>query len=81
MTTEEPQRPDPVWRIVVSILLIGLGLTGLLASLCGGFFTLSFLSGSMSLELLIISVPSLLIGGGIAWACFRGLRRRWVSNA
>jgi hypothetical protein len=81
VTTEEPQRPDPVWRIVVSILLAGVGLTGLLASLCGGFFTLSFLSGSMSLELLIISVPSLLIGGGIAWLCFKGLRRRWARSS
>lgn len=81
MTTEEPQRPDPVWRIVVSIILMGLGLTGLLASLCGGFFTVSFLFGSMSLELLIISVPSLLIGGWIAWTCFKGLRRRWARRA
>ena len=81
MTIEEPQRPDPVWRIVVSIILAAIGLSGLLASLCGGFFTVSFLFGSMSLELLIISVPSLLIGGGIAWACFKGLRRRWARSS
>jgi hypothetical protein len=80
VTTEEPQRPDTVWRIVVSIVLAWIGLTGLLASLCGGYFTLSFLVESVSLELLIISLPSLLVGGWIAWICFRGIRRRWVRQ-
>ena len=53
MTTEEPQRPDAAWRVAISIVLVAVGLAGLLASLCGGYFTLTFLSGEMSLELLI----------------------------
>lgn len=77
MTTEEPPRPDTLWRIVVSIVLAVIGINALIASLCGGYFTLSFIAESVSTELLVISVPSLLIGGWVAWVCFRGIRRRW----
>lgn len=67
--------------LVIGVLLmatLGFGL----ASLCGAAFTLMALpdvlssrSGSYADAALVIAVPSLLIGGGLAWLCGRGLYR------
>ena len=77
MTEPQTSSPDGIARLFVSGLLAILGLCGLLASLCGGYFTLWFITGrGAGPFFLAISLPSLLIGGAIAWACFRGLRGR-----
>jgi hypothetical protein len=61
------------------IATLGFGLAGL----CGAAFTAMALpdvfSGGFKNyagAFLIISVPSLLIGGGLAWVCGRALRKR-----
>lgn len=68
------------------LLITGLGLATLgfgLAGLCGGAFTLVALPevfgsshNNYAGAALVISVPSLLIGGGLAWVCGRALRKR-----
>ncbi|HEY0953934.1 MAG TPA: hypothetical protein VGE36_04205 [Roseateles sp.] len=74
------EQASKVWRVIAIALLavatLGFGMAGL----CGAAFTLMSLpdvlsnrSGSYAGAALIISVPSLLIGGGLAWACGRGL--------
>lgn len=68
------------WRFV-AIALLTVGTLGFgLAGLCGAAFTLMSLpdvlsnrSGSYAGAALVFSVPSLLIGGGLAWVCGRGL--------
>ncbi len=77
--SDNEQAPK-VWRVIAIALLavatLGFGLAGL----CGAAFTLMSMpdvlsnrSGSYAGAALIFSVPSLLIGGGLAWVCGRGL--------
>jgi len=63
-------------RLLVALLVGAVGLVGLLMSLCGGFFTaMSLANGKINDTTSTISIPSLLIGGAIAWAAFRYLTR------
>lgn len=79
-TPSEPPR-DGAGRMIVSGLLVLLGVAGLLASLCGGMFTLMGLtSGGGGAVILAIALPSLVIGGVVAWACFRAVGRRHRSG-
>ena len=65
--------------------LLALGTLGFgLAGLCGAAFTFVGLAGlsdkgpeNFSGAALVIAVPSLLIGGGLAWLCVRLLAKRW----
>ena len=77
--SDNEQAPK-VWRVIAIALLavatLGFGLAGL----CGAAFTLMSMpdvlsnrSGSYAGAALIFSVPILLIGGGLAWVCGRGL--------
>lgn len=76
----EPPR-ESAGRMIVSGLLVLIGIAGLLASLCGGMFTLmSFSSDGGMAFMLAISLPSLLVGGLVAWACFRAVGRRHRST-
>ncbi|HEY8879865.1 MAG TPA: hypothetical protein VIN03_20010 [Roseateles sp.] len=73
--------------IVVALLVtgtLGFGLAGL----CGAAFTVVGLAelSSTSAEnyapaFLVISIPSLLIGGGLAWLCVRALIRGRQNTA
>lgn len=76
------QAPNPLGRaMIIGVLVIatlGFGLAGL----CGAAFTVMalpdmFKSGPENYvgAFLVISVPSLLIGGGLAWWCGRKLAR------
>jgi hypothetical protein len=68
--------------LILTLLMIatlGFGLAGL----CGGVFTIMSLPGlfasgpeNFSGAALIIAIPSLLIGGGLAWWCGRAMYRR-----
>jgi hypothetical protein len=69
-------------RAVGIALLVILGLAALLATACGGFFTVTGLMeagrapmGGYSVAILVFSVPSLLIGVGVAVLCYRTLRK------
>jgi hypothetical protein len=63
-------------------LLVVSGLAGLLATACGGFFTvvsLMEMSGGRDMRgyatvFLVFSVPSLLVGALMAWSCLRKVR-------
>ncbi len=64
---------------VLVVATLGFGLAGL----CGAAFTAMALPDMFSrrtenyaVAFLIISIPSLLIGGGLAWWCVRTLTRR-----
>lgn len=70
-----------LWRFIAITLLavatLGFGLAGL----CGAAFTLMSLpdlskSGSYAGAALVVSIPSLLVGGLVAWLCGRALVRR-----
>ncbi len=68
---------------VLMIATLGFGAAGL----CGAAFTLMSLPGAFSGgpenfagAALVIAVPSLLIGGGLAWVCGRALARRMRRN-
>jgi hypothetical protein len=52
-----------------------LGMLGLFMSLCGGGFTLMSFTEAHSTGLLVLTVPSLLLGIGLIWLCARILRR------
>ncbi|RZJ13019.1 MAG: hypothetical protein EOP39_02205 [Rubrivivax sp.] len=63
---------------LLAIATLGFGLAGL----CGMAFTFMALpdvlgsgQNGYAVAALVISVPSLLIGGGLAWVCARGLRK------
>lgn len=63
---------------VLAVATLGFGAAGL----CGAAFTLMSLpdvlsnrSGSYAGAALVFAVPSLLIGGGLAWVCGRKLWR------
>ncbi len=70
-------------RIVIGILLIIAGLTGLFMTACGGFFLGNsfinpheqYTSGSW-----VISLPSLLGGLGLLWFVFLRLRKSSKTN-
>ena len=71
-------------KVLVIILLVIVGLCALAATACGGVFTVAGLGALLSSTsvnsefaggFLVISVPSLLVGGLITWLCFRGLRK------
>jgi hypothetical protein len=72
--------------IIISVLVfatVGFGLAGL----CGAAFTVMslpdlFKSGPENYAgaFLVISIPSLLIGGGLAWWCARMLARRFRDD-
>lgn len=82
MSQEPSPRPDSAVRLVISALLVITGVAGLLASLCGGFFTWMFLTqGGSGAGFLAISLPSLVIGGTVAWACYGAFARRRRRNA
>ena len=69
----------PFGRIVLIGMLMVATLGFGLAGLCGGVFTVMALpemfsaQAGYSIAMLVISVPSLLIGGGLAWLCVRKL--------
>lgn len=69
------------WRLIaiacLAVATLGFGLAGL----CGAAFTLMSLpdlskSGSYAGAALVVSIPSLLVGGLVAWLCGRALVRR-----
>jgi len=71
---------SPVARVLIIGLLAAATLGFGLAGLCGAAFTLMSLPdlakpGSYAGAALVIAIPSLLIGGGIAWLCGRRLVR------
>lgn len=75
--------PNSVGRALITGALVVAALGFGLAGLCGAAFTVMtlpdmFKSGPENYAgaFLVISVPSLLIGGGLAWLCGRTLRRR-----
>lgn len=75
------------WRFLAIALLAATTLGFGLAGLCGAAFTLMALpdvlssrSGSYAGAALVIAVPSLLIGGALAWWCGRLLRRAWLRR-
>ncbi len=75
------------WRFLAIALLAAATLGFGLAGLCGAAFTLMALpdvlssrSGSYAGAALVISLPSLLIGGALAWWCARFLRRAWLRR-
>jgi hypothetical protein len=73
----------PFGRVVLVGLLVIATLGFGLAGLCGGVFTVMALPevvsppkhGSFAGAILFISVPSLLVGGLLAWLCVRKLIR------
>ncbi len=82
------QTSSPAARAIVigllAIATLGFGAAGL----CGAAFTLMALpdvfgSGHNNYAgaALVISVPSLLIGGGLTWWCVRKLKHRFRSTA
>ncbi len=65
---------------MISLILLAAGLVGLGMSLCGGVYVIGALLGESAgwtEVILIVSVPSLLIGVAIMWFGFRALKRRW----
>ena len=70
-------------RMLITAVLVVATLGFGLAGLCGAAFTVMSIPDmfssrveNYSAAVLIISVPSLLIGGALAWWCVRSLRRR-----
>ncbi len=62
-------------RTLTTIVALTLGLVGLLMSLCGGGFSLMSLTAPGAGGVLVIAVPSLLLGIGLILACVRLLNR------
>ena len=61
--------------LVVVLLLFAIGGFGC-ATLCGGIFTvMSFTDAREMSGILLIALPSLLIGGWLCWLCIRTLVR------
>lgn len=80
------REPRGVWHYVLSLILLVVGLHALGASLCGGFFIVGMVAEGGDTEgwlpvILAMAAPSLIIGGLIAFFCFRALKRRWSSTA
>ena len=76
----------PFGRAVLVTLLVIATLGFGLAGLCGGVFTSMALpemfskQAGYSVAMLVISLPSLLIGGVLAWLCVRKLVRMSRSD-
>lgn len=78
---------DPkVGRFIAVAFLAACTLGFGMAGLCGMAFTFMALpdlfgrgQNGYAIAALVISVPSLLIGGGVAWWCGRKLWRRWKA--
>ncbi len=78
----EPARPAAGRVLLItglSLATLGFGLAGL----CGAAFTVTAIpelfssrAVNYSAAVLVIAVPSLLIGGGLAWVCGLALRKR-----
>ena len=77
-----------VWRaIVIGLLMMGTLGFGL-AGLCGAAFTAIGVAGvtfseqhdPYAVAIFVISVPSLLIGGGLAWWCVHALSKRFRDD-
>ena len=73
--------------IVIGLLIVGTLGFGL-AGLCGAAFTVMTLPDMFSRRVenysgafLIISIPSLVIGGGLTWLCARKLSRMFKRDA
>ena len=78
----------PIGRIFITVLLMFATLGFGLAGLCGAAFTVMGLSGlsdggpeNFSGAMLVIAVPSLLVGGALAIWCGYRLARRWRDDA
>lgn len=79
---EEPNESAPVPApsgftrfVVVLLLLFAIGGFGCV-TLCGAAFTLGSLDArGYESGMLVIALPSLLIGGALTWLCVRTLRR------
>lgn len=67
------------WYRGIVTLALALGVAGGgLSALCGGAFTVVSLdAGPYAPAVLIVSLPSLLVGGGLCWWCVR----RWKNRA
>lgn len=73
--------------IVLGLLMMGTLGFGL-AGLCGAAFTAIGMAGvtfsehrdPYAIAIFIISVPSLLIGGGLAWRCVHALSKRFRDD-
>lgn len=57
-------------RAFLGVVMLLFGLLGLGVSLCGAIFTFSSLTGEAR-GMLVIAVPSLLIGLGVTYGCCR----------
>jgi hypothetical protein len=79
-TSTEPDASTRFWRLVAMVLLT-LAVCGFgFATLCGGVFTVMGLGAGMGeygTAFLVISLPSLLIGGWLCYLCARQLRKIW----
>jgi hypothetical protein len=63
-------------RTLGTIALMLAALAGLLMSLCGGVFTISGFGVREMAGVLVISIPSLLLGLAVLWLAGRRLRAR-----
>ncbi len=68
-------------KLLGTIGLLLLGLVGLLMSLCGGIFTLQALSTSEMRSVLLIAIPSLVLGIAGVWFAARRLGKRFGGRA
>ncbi len=75
MTAVQPENTI-LNRTLTSIAALTLGLVGLLMSLCGGGFSLMSLGYPDAAGVLVIAVPSLLLGIGFILASVRILNRK-----
>jgi hypothetical protein len=77
----------PLGRALIIGMLVIATLGFGLAGLCGAAFTVMFVpdmftngAGNYAGAFLVISIPSLLIGGALAWCCGRMLSRKLRSS-
>ncbi|MCC7055664.1 MAG: hypothetical protein IT355_20500 [Gemmatimonadaceae bacterium] len=65
-------------RTAIAVVLVLFGLAGLFMAACGGLFTvgglLSMKGDPYATSMLVISVPSLLVGSALLWF----VRRHWL---
>ena len=73
--SDNPFGDGNMQRALMIGLALLLGIVGLLMSLCGGGVSLMSLGDSGAASILVMSVPSLLLGIGLIWLCVRILRR------
>ncbi len=75
----DDERDHPLLRGLLIAFLAFVTLGAGAAGLCGAVFTLTTLfqkNDGYNIVIYVIAVPSLLIGGVIAWQCGRALWRR-----